>query len=198
MNIEARSCEDRKRFVDEFQHLKAEWCWLFLFGALLVLCGMAAILFPIVTTAISIKILGIVLMVAGVSTVLTSFWTGRSSGFLVHLLVGILYLVVGMAITEDPFFMPGLALTLFLATWFIVAGSFRAIAALVLRFPYWGWAMFNGIVTLLLGVIIYHDFPNSGIWVIGLLIGIEMLLHGWTWMALSLAVRRIPAPPAAQ
>ncbi len=54
----------------------------------------------------------------------------------------------------------------------------------------------NGIVTFLLGVIIYRNFPESGIWVIGLLVGLEMLFHGWTWIMLSLAIRRIPAKTA--
>ncbi len=130
-------CEQLKQ---EFQHLRSEWWWLLLFGVLLVVCGSAAVIFPIVATAISVKVLGIVLMVAGTSTIIASFWTGKWSGFLVHLLVGILYLVVGLAITDKPFIVPGMTLTLFLAAWFIVAGGFRTIAALVLRFPYWGWA----------------------------------------------------------
>ncbi len=62
--------------------------------------------------------------------------------------------------------------------------------------PVLGLVLLNGIVTFLLGVIIYRNFPESGIWVIGLLVGLEMLFHGWTWIMLSLAIRRIPAKTA--
>lgn len=50
----------------------------------------------------------------------------------------------------------------------------------------------NGIVTFLLGVIIYHHYPQSTLWALGLLVGLEMLFHGWTWIMLALAVRRLP------
>jgi uncharacterized membrane protein HdeD (DUF308 family) len=79
-----------------------------------------------------------------------------------------------------------------LAAFFIVAGLFRIAAALVVRFPRWGWALLNGVVTLMLGVIIYKRFPGDALWVIGILVGVEMLFHGWTWIMLSLAIRKIP------
>ena len=85
-----------------------------------------------------------------------------------------------------------MTLTAFVAAFFIVAGSFRILAAMIVRFPHWGWSLLNGIVTFLLGVIIYHHFPAGAIWVLGLLIGLEMLFHGWTWIMLSLAVRNLP------
>ena len=86
-----------------------------------------------------------------------------------------------------------------MAAFFIVVGGFRIVASLAVHFPYWGWSLLNGIVTFLLGVIIYrlyHHFPPSAFWILGLLIGIEMLFHGWTWIMLSLAIRRIPAKAA--
>lgn len=184
------------RLEQEFKHLRADWWWFLVLGLLLVICGTVAIVFPILATAISIKVLGIVLMVAGASTIIAAFWTAKWSGFLVDLLIGILYLVVGFAITDRPFVTPGLTLTLFLSAWFIVAGGYRAIAALVVRFPFWGWALLNGIITFLLGIIIYREFPESGLWVIGLLVGIELLFHGWMWIMLALGVHRIPKATA--
>jgi uncharacterized membrane protein HdeD (DUF308 family) len=88
------------------------------------------------------------------------------------------------------------ALTLFIAAFCIVAGIFRTVAALAIRFPYWGWSLLNGMITFLLGVIIYRQFPASAIWVLGLLVGLEMLFHGWTWIMLSLAIKKIPEEAA--
>lgn len=179
----------------ELGHLRSSWCWLLALGVLLAVCGTAAIIFPaltIVTTFASMVILGIALIVAGVATIIAAAWTGKWSGLLLQLLVGVLYVVAGYMITDKPV-QSAAVMTVFLASLFIVVGAFRAVAALVVRFPHWGWALLNGVVTFLMGVFIYRHFPAAALWVIGLLIGIEMLLCGWTWIMLALAVRKLPA-----
>jgi uncharacterized membrane protein HdeD (DUF308 family) len=198
MNAETErcGCEQLKR---EFQHLRSEWWWLLLFGILLVLCGTVAVVFPALTSVAAIVVLGVVLMIAGIATIIASLWAGKWSGMLVQMLVGVLYLMLGFAIRDSVRDNPIETLkvmTLLVATFFIVAGGFRVLAALAVRFPYWGWALLNGIVTFLLGVVIYRHFPVSALWVIGLLVGLEMLFNGWTWIMLSLAIRRIPAETA--
>jgi len=176
----------------EFQHLRSDWWWLFLLGALLMICGLVALIFPALTSLAAVKVLGVVLIIAGIATVIAAFWSGKWSGLLVQLLVGILYLAVGFMITEKPL-QSIMALTLFMAAFFMVAGGFRFVAALMIRFPYWGWSLLNGIITFLLGLIIYRNLPQSAIWILGLLVGLELFFHGWTWMAISLAIKKIPA-----
>ena len=89
-------------------------------------------------------------------------------------------------------------LTLMLAGFFVIAGGFRIVTALVEKYPQWGWALVNGIVTLLLGLIIFRAFrqlpeePERVFWIIGLLVGLELLFNGWTWIMLSLAIKRLP------
>jgi len=182
----------------EFRHLRASWWWLLLLGILLTICGSAAIIFPAITALtsfVAVAIVGVMLMISGIATIITSFWAGRWSGILVQLLIGILYLVAGIAVTDAP--LEGARiLTLFIATLFIVAGAFRAAAALVVRFPHWGWTLLNGVVTLICGVIIYRHMPGAALWVIGLLVGIDLLFQGWTWIMLAIAVRNIPEEPA--
>ena len=175
----------------EFRHLKSEWLWLFLYGILLAVCGTAAVIFPVLTTFSVMLVLGIALMIGGVATIVSSFWAGKWSGLLVQLLVGILYVMVGFFITDTPL-KSAIAITLLVAAFFIVAGAFRSIAALMIQYPYWGWSLLNGVVTFLLGVIIYRHVPESAIWVLGLLVGLEMIFHGWTWIMLSLAIKKIP------
>jgi uncharacterized membrane protein HdeD (DUF308 family) len=195
MNAEAGNCLPCNQLEKEFSHLRRDWWWLMLFGLLLTVCGAAAVIFPAVTAKTSIfavVALGVVLMVAGIATIITSVWAGKWSGTLIQMLAGILYLVVGFMITEAPIRSTA-TLTLFIAAFFIMAGGFRIVASLSVRFPFWGWALLNGIVTLLLGLVIYRNFPGDFLWVIGLLVGIEMLLHGWTWIMLSLAIKHLPA-----
>ena len=179
----------------ELQHLRSSWCWLLALGILLAVCGTAAIISPALMIGMTVGamvVLGIALIVAGVATIIAAVWTGKWSGMLLQLLVGILYIMVGVMITDTPVRSAGV-MTVFLASFFIVVGAFRAVAALAIRFPHWGWALLNGVVTFLMGVFIYRHFPEAALWVIGLLIGIEMLLCGWTWIMLALAVRKIPA-----
>lgn len=176
----------------ELRHLCGQWWCFLLQGILLAVCGTAAVLFPaltIVTSFAAMVILGVALMVAGVATIVTSLWAGKWSGLLLHLLVGILYIVTGFVITDRPG-VSAAVVTSFLAAFFIIAGTFRMVAALVLRFGHWGWALLNGAVTLLGGVIIYRHFPESALWVIGLLVGLEMMFHGWSWVMLALALRK--------
>jgi uncharacterized membrane protein HdeD (DUF308 family) len=148
-------------------------------------------MFPILSNIAVMLFLGIILMVTGVATIIMSFWAGKWSGMLVQLLVGILYVVVGVQITDTPV-RAGLVLAIFLAGFFIVAGAFRIVAALAIRFPHWGWALLNGIVTFLCGVVIYRHFPECALWLVGLLVGLELFFNGWTWIMLSLAIRNIP------
>ncbi len=179
---------------NELQHLRAHWWWFLLLGVLLVVCGTAAIVFPLLTVLASVTItiiLGVLLMVGGVATIVAAFYAGRWSGFLVQLLVGILYVVAGFVFAGQP--ENGLvAVTMFIALSFIVLGTFRTLGSLVLQFPQWGWALLNGVVTLLAGVIIFRHLPQDALWVPGLLLGLEMLFNGWTWIMLSTAIRRFP------
>jgi len=78
---------------------------------------------------------------------------------------------------------------LLLGAFFVVGGVFRIIGASILRFRNWGWVVFNGGVTLLLGVIVLASWPISGLWVIGLLVGVEMVINGWSWMLFAWATR---------
>jgi uncharacterized membrane protein HdeD (DUF308 family) len=178
-------------FGDEMHRARKHW-WLFLLlGIVLVIGGIVAIAYPCVSSVAAIMVLGIILIVSGVFTIIGAFWAGKWSALLLQLLVGILYIMAGIAIRDAPVESTGI-MTLFIAAFFIVVGAFRIIVSLVERFPQWGWALVNGIVTLLAGIIIYDTFPNSALWVIGLLLGLELLLNGWTWIMLSVVIHNLP------
>lgn len=177
----------------ELAHLTGHWWWLTLLGGLMVVGGTFAIICPAVMVGTSMFVpiaLGVVLMVSGAAMVISSFWAGRWSAFLLEVLVGLLYIACGFLLTSNPV-IALVTLTLFIAVTFIVMGLFRTIAALVLRFPQWGWALLNGVVTLVAGMVIFRALPNAALWVIGLLVGLELLFHGWTWIMLSLGLRRL-------
>ena len=129
------------------------------------------------------------------ATLVGAFWTGKWGGFLVNLLVGLLYVAAGFVVSERPG-ISILLVTVFVAVSFMVMGIFRVLAAMVIRFPQWGWTLLNGCVTFLAGLVIYRQLPQSAVWVIGLLVGLEMLFNGWAWIMLALEIKQIPAGPA--
>ena len=171
---------------------KQWWCFLLL-GLTMVVLGTLAIADPFITsftTFAAVLILGFVLMAAGIMQIVSSFWAGKWSGMLLHMLIGVLYGVTGYMIVDQPG-VSMLVLTKFIAIFLIVAGVFRIVTALVTRFEHWGWVLLNGIISLLLGLIINRQMPEAALWVIGLFIGIELLFNGWAWIMLSLGLRRV-------
>lgn len=88
------------------------------------------------------------------------------------------------------------ALTLMLAVALIFIGAMRIVVALSSNFQHWVWLLVNGVITLVLGVIIWRGWPVSGLWVIGLFIGIDMLFYGWALLMLAIGVRNLPAQAA--
>lgn len=177
-----------EKLQHELAHLKSHWWWFTLLGGLLALCGIIAIAYPFASSVGVVVVLGTLMLIAGIAIIVSSFWTGTWSAFLVQLLIGILYSVVGLMMTEAPGKAAG-ALTLLVAAMFVIAGIFRMVAAITLQFPQWGWVLLNGAVALLLGIMVFKQFPESAIWLIGTLFGVDLLFNGWTWIMLSLQVR---------
>ncbi len=189
----------RELVKHELSDLRKEWWYFLLIGILLVIGGTAAIAYPWFTSVGVVIFLGAVLIVSGLATIISAFWIGKWSAFMVQLLIGILYMVAGFVITEAPL-VSLTFLTLMLAGFFVIAGGFRIVTALVEKYPQWGWSLVNGIVTLLLGLIIFRSFKQlpeeenglGVLWIIGLMVGLELLFNGWTWIMLSFAVKNLP------
>jgi len=85
-----------------------------------------------------------------------------------------------------------LTFTLFLAGFFVVAGVFKIIEAFEIRgMTGWGWVLASGILSFILGVLIWARWPSSAFWAIGLLVGIDLLFMGWAMIALSLSLHAL-------
>src|SRR5262249_42102857 len=174
----------------ELHHVRNQWWCFLLLGIALVVVGSFCIADPFVPSLGSVVVLGFLLITAGILQVVSSFWAGKWSGMLLHMLIGVLYAVVGYMIIDAPG-ISMLLLTKFIAIFLIVSGVVRIASALFVRFQDWGWVLLNGGVTLLLGVIINRQLPEAALWVIGLFIGIEMLFNGWVWVMLALGLRAV-------
>jgi uncharacterized membrane protein HdeD (DUF308 family) len=174
----------------ELHALRNEW-WTFLaLGVALIVFGTIAIGSAVMTTVAVTVLFGFLLLAGGITQIVSAFWTGRWSGMLLHLLIGVLYTIVGLMTIDDPF-ESAAALTLLIALVLIFSGVFRIVTALADRFTGWGWVLLSGGVSLLLGLMIYRQWPATGAWAIGLFVGIEMIFNGWVWVMLALGLRRL-------
>jgi uncharacterized membrane protein HdeD (DUF308 family) len=177
------------------QALHRNWGWVLALGLVSIILGTVALGWSVLATLASVILLGWILLVAGVLEAVHAFWQRKWGGFFLYLLNGILSVVVGLMLVGNPA-ASAVVLTLLLAMFFMVGGIFRIIASLVMRFPSWGWRLFNGLISLLLGILIWSQWPVSGLWVIGLFVGIDLIFSGWCNVMLALAARR-PASPSA-
>ena len=178
----------------ELAALHKEWWWFLLLGIGLVVLGTLALGAAAFASVVAVVYLGLLLLAGGIAQTISAFWAGRWSGFLLTIFIGLLYMVAGVFIISHPV-ESTIELTLMLAFLFVVCGVFRIVTALVLRFPHWGWPLLNGVIAVLLGVMIYKQWPSSGLWVIGIFIGIEMIFNGWAWVMFSLGLRSLPNEP---
>ena len=166
--------------------------WFLAIGIALVILGMVAIGYTVEMTIISVMFLGWLLLIAGLFEMVHGFTRRPWSGFFVNLLGGALYAVAGVVMIANPA-RAAVILTLLIAIILIFAGLFRLFTALSTQLHHRGWLILNGAISIVLGIMIWDAWPVSGLWVIGLFIGIDMIFDGWTEIMLALSARRLPA-----
>jgi uncharacterized membrane protein HdeD (DUF308 family) len=137
----------------ELEAIRGNWAWFLTLGIILVFVGTIAVLMPVVSSFASAVAFGSLLLVGGIAQLVGAFWTRDWSGFFLSLLMGVLYVVLGLLFLRHP----GdalMAMTLFLACALMVGGLFRIIGSLMYRFAHWGWTLIGGVINLVLGILI--------------------------------------------
>jgi len=166
------------------------WGWFLVFGIVLLLLGVAAIVRSFAATVASMVFFGWLLVFGAAVELAHAFMVGNWAGFSLHLLVAILFGVAGVAMLVRPV-TSAEAVTLFMSMLFLISGLYQFISALWTHLPGWGWHALNGIIATILGGLLLAQWPVSGLWVIGLFIGIDLIFYGWVWIALALSLRKL-------
>jgi uncharacterized membrane protein HdeD (DUF308 family) len=180
--------------------LVAEWQrhrgWMIGLGVVLTILGVLAIAAAVFTTVLSMKVLGWMLIIGGIVQIVHAFSAPRWRGVVLSLLEGIVYGVVGVLIATRPLESAVVA-TLLLGGFLMISGLFRiVIVPTFLRARNWGWVMASGIISFLLGLTIWAQWPVSGAWVLGAFVGIEMIGWGISLIMLGVALRDVDAAEA--
>jgi uncharacterized membrane protein HdeD (DUF308 family) len=158
-------------------------------GILVTVAGVLALLSPLIAGLSVALAVGLLLIVSGISRLFFAFKMGSFGQGLLVFVMGVAAIVVGGYMVSQP----GLALaslTLFLAAYLLVHGVFEIVWAFRLRpIKGWGWALFSGVAALALGIMIWRQFPISGAWAVGTLIGVQMIFGGWSVASICGAAR---------
>jgi uncharacterized membrane protein HdeD (DUF308 family) len=177
-------------FEETRREIARHWGWFLALGILLVLTGVAAIAFPLLSTIAAKIAIGWIFLVAGVVEVFHAFYVKRWTGFFWNLLIGLLYIVAGGWLAFFP--LTGIVtLTIVIAALFIAEGIMEFIMGFRMR-PHegWGWVVFSGLVAVAAGLLIALSLPESAVWALGLLAGINLLFSGWSFIYLALSGKR--------
>ena len=160
--------------------------WFMVLGIVFVLAGTAALVFPFVSSVTVEVMVGISMLVAGVASLIHAFGSGNWSRFFLQIIAGAIFAIAGAALLAHP--VEGVvALTLFAGFAFVVEGIVRSGIAIQLKpEPGWGWMLFGSFVGILVGLVLIAQTPISGLWALGVLAGINLLVTGWTFVMLAM------------
>ena len=173
------------------EEIRNSWGWFLGLGILLMVLGAICIIGNVTATFATVLAFGWLLLISGVIALVHAFSTKNWSGFFAQFLIALFRGFTGYLLIRYP--LAGAAsLTLILASFFVVSGVFRAIAAGMLKFPRWGWAVFSGIVSTALGLMLFMQMPAASVWFIGLAVGIDMVFEGGWLIAFATALNSLP------
>jgi uncharacterized membrane protein HdeD (DUF308 family) len=175
--------------VSGLQPLRAKSGWIVALGVIYVIAGFVALGSVILATVATVFVVGIMMLIAGVAEVINAFQIKTWGKFLLWLLLGVLYIVAGFVTLENPLLAAAL-LTLLLGVSLVASGIMRIVLAFSMKegAP-WIWVALSGAITLLLGIVILAHWPVSGLYILGLFLGIDLVLAGASWIAVGFGLR---------
>jgi uncharacterized membrane protein HdeD (DUF308 family) len=170
--------------------LRAKSGWIVALGVVYVIAGFIALGSVVFATVVSVFMVGIMMLVAGIAEVINAFQVKTWGRFIFWLLLGALYIVAGFVTFENPL-LAAAVLTLILGAALVASGIMRIILAFSMRegMP-WVWIVISGLITLLLGGIILAHWPVSSLYALGIFLGVDLVFAGAGWIGLGLGLRR--------
>ena len=173
--------------------LRAHWRLYVLQGVLMIVLGVLAVAAPAFATLTVDIYVGWLFLISGVLGLIAMFSARNVPGFLWTLVTALLSIIVGGVLLWKPA-EGAVSLTIVLTTFFIVEGIFQAVAAFTYRDAMpssWGWLLASGLADLALAAIIIAGWPGTAAWVLGLLVGVNLLTTGWAVVMVALGARDI-------
>ena len=171
--------------VVDFHPVRQHRGWFYALGAAFIVLGALAILLPFAASLVSTLVIGCLMMIGGIFQGVHAIQNRGWGGSVWAFVSAVLQVVVGALVIAFP--VAGtLTLTLLLALFFVAQGIFKIVRALQhRRMPAWGWLLFDGVLSLGLGVLIGLGWPSTAVWALGLLVGIDLVMGGTSMLLIG-------------
>jgi len=170
--------------------LRAKWGWIVALGVVYLITGFIALGSMMMATVASVLVVGVMMIIAGVTEVIGAFQMKSWGKFLIWAVLGVLYIVAGFLTFENPLF-AAVLLTLFLGASLLASGAVRLFLAFSMkRESPWVWVALSAVITLLLGLLILARWPVNSVYILGLFLGIDLIMAGAGWVSLGFSLRR--------
>jgi uncharacterized membrane protein HdeD (DUF308 family) len=180
-----------QNLADGLRALRGKWGWIVALGVVFLIAGVIALGSVVAATASAVIIVGIMMIMGGAAEIIAAFNVKSWGKFAFWLLLGVLYVAAGIIAILNPF-AAATILTLLLGAALVVGGVLRIFLAFQMKEAGkpWGWVVFSGIITVLLGIMIIAKWPASSFFVLGIFLGIDLLFIGSAWISMGLALKQ--------
>ena len=170
--------------------LRARWGWIVALGVIFMISGVIALGSVVMATQTAVFVVGIMMIMAGVTEIFTAFSVKEWGKFFLWLFLGLLYVAAGVIAFQNPLLTAGI-LTLMLGWALVIGGVVRGYIAWHVREAGkpWGWVALSALITLLLGAMIIARWPYSSVYTLGIFLGVDLLFIGSAWMGVGLALK---------
>ena len=170
--------------------LRAKSGWIVALGVVYVIAGLVALGSVVMATVATVFLVGVMMLIAGAAEVINAFQIKTWGKFFLWILLGALYIIAGFVTFENPL-LAAATLTLLLGLALVASGIARIALAFSMKAAMpWIWVLFSGVVTFLLGLVILAHWPVSGLYILGLFLGIDLVLAGASWIGIGLALNK--------
>ena len=171
--------------------VRSYWSRFLALGIVTIALGVVCILYNAIATEASVMVLAVLLMVSGIVSLVLAFWVRNWNGFSMFFLSALLQGFTGYLLIRYPH-QSTIGLTMVLASLFIVGGIFQTVTAGLLRFPSWLWAMFSGVISLALGLVVLYRMQAASVFFLGLVVGVDFVVDGISFVAFATQLHKIP------
>ena len=173
---------------EAIERLRGKWAAITAFGVLLVVLGFAALFFSLIATIVTVTLNGVLFLIAGGAEIGIGMHSRTWGRFFLWVIGGVLYLAVGVLCIVNPI-LASVGLTLVLGAALITAGLVRAFLATQLPADQPRALVFlAAAITILLGLIIVSHWPLDSVYVLGTLLGVDLLFHGVGWASFGMGL----------
>lgn len=172
--------------------LRVRWGWIVTLGTVFLIAGLVALGSVVTATVVSVAVVGAMMLVSGFAEIVNAFSVKTWGKFFLWAVLGALYVIAGIVTFRNPL-LAATVLTLILGMDLIVSGFLRIFLAMqITQGTPWGWVALSGVVTLLVGGMILAQWPVSSLFMLGILLGVDLVFAGVGWIGMGLALKRQP------